>query len=89
MNTIYYEVSMVCRRILCRGGPGLTPGDICSEQSGIGTVFLPLPVLFRQCSTLAYIHGPINLAIGSVLREHASAGTLILFGHSGEGTICV
>jgi hypothetical protein len=52
-------------------------------------VSFPLPVLFRQCSTLAYIYDPINLAIGSVLREHASAGTLMLLGHSAEGTICV
>jgi len=95
MITIYYEVSKVSRRILRRGGPGSIPGDICSGQSGTRTIFLqvlrffPLPVLFRQCSTFAHIYDPINLAIGSVLREHASVGILTLFGHSAEGMICV
>jgi hypothetical protein len=95
MNTIYYKVSTFSHRVLHRGGPGSIPGDICSGQSGTGIIFLgvlllfPLPALFRQCSTLAHIHDPINLAIDSVLREHASAGILLLFGHSAEGTICV
>lgn len=94
VNTIYYKVSTVSRRLLRCGGPGSIPGDICSGQSGIGTlffrvlrVFSRLPVLFRRCSTLAHIYDPKNFAIGSVLREHASAGTLMLFGHSAEGTI--
>ena len=52
-------------------------------------LFFPLPVSFRQCSTFAHIYDPINLAIGSVLRQHASAGILMLFGRSAEETICV
>ena len=96
MNTIYYELSTVSRRLLLRGGPGSIPGDIYSGQSDSGTFFFralrgfsPLPVLFRRCSTLAHIYDPKNFAIGSVLRKHASVGTLMLFGHSAEGNICV
>jgi hypothetical protein len=60
MNTVYFDVSTVSRRLLRRRGPSSIPCDICSRQSGTGIIFLvvlrffPLP-LFRQCSTLAHI----------------------------------